>query len=734
MRRTILLLLGLAAVALASPAAALGAGSVTAEGSAVQYLGDGTNNIVTVSYASGTFTIGETGIGVLANSGCTDNGNTVTCVANKPFSAQMGEGNDTITISSLLPSTAEINGDGGIDTVNGGPGPEEIDGGLGNDILFGNDGTDDIVGDGPVPTGGNDMMDGGPGNDTFEAAPPVGSDNPVSGGQDTIIGGSGDDTLGPPTFGYPPDPDGPDDFTGGSGRDTVDYSRRIDSEDGTALPVTVTEDGVANDGAAGELDNIRGDVEVILGTGKGDTMVGSAVNNQFVGGGGDDTLAGGGGNDLLDGGASDAGSDTLDGGAGNDVGTGGPGDDSLLGGAGLDNLDGGGGTDTLDGGDDTDLLTGGAGIDALRGGAGNDQLRGGAAALVGADGGDSLKGDAGNDSLLGDDGDDTLDGGTGADVLGGGNGTDTADYQFRLEDITVTLDGKANDGTPGEGDNVGSDVENVRGGGFNDTITGDPQSNLIEGGDGVDYADGGNRTDQLSGGDAGDVVRSRDGVADNVVCGRGTDFVVADSQDRVQGDCDRVDSSGKSRPKLGRTASVRPRKGVVDMSPTRITRFVPLRDLVNLPVASEIDASNGEVTLQSAKTKGRPQTATLTGGMFQVLQSRRRSARGLTDLVLKGGSFRNCSTASAAYRRAGAAQRRRLRKRVVRRLRSNARGRFRTRGRYSAATVRGTRYEVIDRCDGTLTKVRSGRVAVRDVRRKKTVIVRAGKSYLARAR
>jgi hypothetical protein len=38
-----------------------------------------------------------------------------------------------------------------------------------------------------------------------------------------------------------------------------------------------------------------------------------------------------------------------------------------------------------------------------------------------------------------------------------------------------------------------------------------------------------------------------------------------------------------------------------------------------------------------------------------------------------------------------------------------------------------------DRCDGTLTRVTRGRVAVRDFRRKRTVVVRAGKSYLARA-
>jgi hypothetical protein len=38
-----------------------------------------------------------------------------------------------------------------------------------------------------------------------------------------------------------------------------------------------------------------------------------------------------------------------------------------------------------------------------------------------------------------------------------------------------------------------------------------------------------------------------------------------------------------------------------------------------------------------------------------------------------------------------------------------------------------------DRCDGTLTKVRRGRLVVRDLRRKRSVSLKAGQSYLARA-
>ena len=61
-------------------------------------------------------------------------------------------------------------------------------------------------------------------------------------------------------------------------------------------------------------------------------------------------------------------------------------------------------------------------------------------------------------------------------------------------------------------------------------------------------------------------------------------------------------------------------------------------------------------------------------------------------------------------------------------------GRFVTRGRTAVATVRGTAWFTRDTCAGTLVKVTSGTVAVNDLVRKRTVIVRAGRSYLARVR
>jgi hypothetical protein len=68
-----------------------------------------------------------------------------------------------------------------------------------------------------------------------------------------------------------------------------------------------------------------------------------------------------------------------------------------------------------------------------------------------------------------------------------------------------------------------------------------------------------------------------------------------------------------------------------------------------------------------------------------------------------------------------------------RRLWGNATGRFRTRGRYAAATVRGTRWLTIDRCNGTQVIVTDGVVSVFDLVARRTVLVSAGQSYFAHA-
>ena len=65
-------------------------------------------------------------------------------------------------------------------------------------------------------------------------------------------------------------------------------------------------------------------------------------------------------------------------------------------------------------------------------------------------------------------------------------------------------------------------------------------------------------------------------------------------------------------------------------------------------------------------------------------------------------------------------------------LKSSAKGKFSTKGKYAAATVRGTKWTTADRCDGTQVHVNSGSVAVTDLVRHKTVVLHGGQSYLAK--
>ena len=99
-------------------------------------------------------------------------------------------------------------------------------------------------------------------------------------------------------------------------------------------------------------------------------------------------------------------------------------------------------------------------------------------------------------------------------------------------------------------------------------------------------------------------------------------------------------------------------------------------------------------------------------------------SRGITDLKLTEALAR-CPKRGA---RAAA------KKPKSRKLWGKGSGEFRTTGNYSAATVRGTEWLVQDTCAGTLTRVRQGAVSVRDKVKKRTIIVRAGKRYLARPR
>jgi hypothetical protein len=185
-------------------------------------------------------------------------------------------------------------------------------------------------------------------------------------------------------------------------------------------------------------------------------------------------------------------------------------------------------------------------------------------------------------------------------------------------------------------------------------------------------------------------------------------------------------------PVLGKVVNVVPVSGTVLVRLPGTNKFVKLAAGQQLPVGSIVDARKGVVRLTSAaNASGATQTANFYDGIFVIKQG----PNGLTDLALTGGSFARCPTVRA---RRSAFDSRRRRKRsssaTIRKLWGDGSGKFQTTGRYSSAAVRGTIWLVADRCDGTLTKVRKGTVTVRDLVRKRTVIVKAPKSYVARKR
>ena len=163
----------------------------------------------------------------------------------------LGSAGDAVAASSV-DLTLVVNGGEGDDSITAGAGPDTLQGGGGQDTLIGDGGTGGAT--------SHDTLDGGPGNDTLR-------------------GGAGRDEL-----------------RGGAGSDEAYYLER-------AAGVTISLNGVADDGEAGESDNVFADVEELQGGQGADTLVGNGEANILNGEAGADSLTGGGGVDTFRGGA-----------------------------------------------------------------------------------------------------------------------------------------------------------------------------------------------------------------------------------------------------------------------------------------------------------------------------------------------------------------------------------------------------------------------------------------------
>ena len=174
------------------------------------------------------------------------------------------------------------------------------------------------------------------------------------------------------------------------------------------------------------------------------------------------------------------------------------------------------------------------------------------------------------------------------------------------------------------------------------------------------------------------------------------------------------------QPEFKETVVVDEVSGTVKVRLAGTNRFVSLDSVRDVPMGSEIDARKGVVELVSvASDGGAPQTAKFSEGIFRVSQSGAVTVLTLTEKL-------SCATAGKASTAAKKAKKRRLW--------GDGNGRFRTKGKHSAATVVGTKWLVADTCTTTLTRVVRGKVKVRDFVKRKTVTVKAGGRYTARQR
>ena len=434
-------------------------------------------------------------------------------------------------------------GNGGNDTLHGRLRPDLIDGGSGHDRLLGGNGNDTINGgdgnDYVYGQGHQDLIYGWDGHDSLQGAGDRNqynySDKRKREDRDTIYGGQGDDIIwGEMGNDYLYGNAGRDELyggehhdvlSGGPGRDYLDGGDGYDTAEYSYATVGI-DANLASDRVyiPGEGTETIRNIEYIKGGSGNDTLKGDSGYNKLYGRSGDDWLNGGAGGDDL---------------------YGGPGDDWLNGGAGGDYLYGGPGSDTADYSDTSTSIeaqlnsrkihlgeyqryipasvsiTGAStdyiySIENIIAGSGNDTL-------YGNHENNYLSGGDGNDSLLGGHGDDILSGGRGIDYFDGGPGIDTADFSYTSSSFQADLSQDQVTFTSGTEESIFY-IENIIGGGGNDTLIGDSGKNILSGGQGNDSLLGGGGNDVIIAGTGRDTIDGGSGTDVLVLEGRKSDY------------------------------------------------------------------------------------------------------------------------------------------------------------------------------------------------------------------
>ncbi|MDQ6435109.1 calcium-binding protein [Mesorhizobium sp. LHD-90] len=144
---------------------------------------------------------------------------------------------------------------------------------------------------------------------------------------------------------------------------------------------------------------------------------------------------------------------------------------------------------------------------------------------------ETIGGTAAADTIVGGLGNDVLRGGAGGDTIDGGVGIDTADYSGSALGVSVNLNLAIPQISAGDAkDDVLTGIENIRGGGLADVLTGDFGDNVIDGRAGADILRGFGGDDLFYVDNMGDMVLETAGEGFDQVAARG-DYTLGAGQD-----------------------------------------------------------------------------------------------------------------------------------------------------------------------------------------------------------
>ena len=151
------------------------------------------------------------------------------------------------------------------------------------------------------------------------------------------------------------------------------------------------------------------------------------------------------------------------------------------------------------------------------------------------------------------------------------------------------------------------------------------------------------------------------------------------------------------QPELGRAFVVAELSGKVFVKLPGAASATRLTERRTIPVGTTVNATKGRAKLVGAIGGDRQARGEFWAGAFIATQKRRTT---LIDLELTGGNFSACGKAQTSANR----------RRIARRLKGNAKGPFRTTGRHTAGTVRGTKWTTEDRCASSTVATEKGEV------------------------